>query len=387
MIRRKRSALQPIWDIFCKVVDNYGDAGVCWRLARQLAAEHGVAPRLWIDRVDTLGRLAPQLDPNRAQQALAGVDIRRWPEPFPDVEPGSVVLETFGCDVPAAFAARMAHAAPRPVWINLEHLTAETWADDHHLLPSPHPRLPITRWFFYPGFTARTGGLLREQGLIATRDRFQADPEAQNALWHELGVPPRARDELRMLLFCYDTSAAARLLETLALGPRRTRVIVPEGVAETARAAVFGQSRQTGNIQQKQNVIAHSVPFLPQDRWDRVLWACDINIVRGEDSFVRAQWAARPFVWAIYPQSDGVHRVKLSAFLQRYGEGLPATAKQALTRMHDGWQDDAQLTELWADFTAQLPVIAGHARSWAAGLEMAPDLASKIIEFASKSGV
>ena len=37
------------WDVFCRVVDNYGDAAVCWRLARQLADEHGARVRLWID--------------------------------------------------------------------------------------------------------------------------------------------------------------------------------------------------------------------------------------------------------------------------------------------------------------------------------------------------
>ncbi|HET9045379.1 MAG TPA: elongation factor P maturation arginine rhamnosyltransferase EarP, partial [Casimicrobiaceae bacterium] len=37
------------WDVFCKVVDNFGDAGVCWRLARQLVAEHDLAVTLWID--------------------------------------------------------------------------------------------------------------------------------------------------------------------------------------------------------------------------------------------------------------------------------------------------------------------------------------------------
>ncbi|MBY0444112.1 MAG: elongation factor P maturation arginine rhamnosyltransferase EarP, partial [Burkholderiales bacterium] len=37
------------WDIFCRVIDNYGDIGVCWRLARQLSFEHGFAVRLMVD--------------------------------------------------------------------------------------------------------------------------------------------------------------------------------------------------------------------------------------------------------------------------------------------------------------------------------------------------
>jgi len=382
-----RNASQPLWDIFCKVVDNYGDAGVCWRLARQLAAEHGIAPRLWIDRPDTLARLAPLLDASRAQQALCGVEIRRWIEPFPEIEPGAVVLETFGCDLPPEFSARMAHAERKPVWVNLEHLTAEPWADDHHLLPSPHPQLPITRWFFYPGFTQRTGGLLRERGVLEARDRFQANHAAQSALWRELGVPPREDDELRLLLFCYDTPAAGHLLEALAAGPRPVRVLIPEGVARRAVAGIAGMPRPQDNVIRKHALILHPVPFLAQEQWDRVLWACDANIVRGEDSFVRAQWASRPFVWAIYPQSDGAHRTKLKAFLKRYTAGLEPNAARTVTRLHDAWQDGAQLAELWAEFAAQSPVIGRHTGAWAARLAAAPDLASKIIEFASRAGV
>ena len=382
-----RSESRSRWDIFCKVVDNYGDAGVCWRLARQLAAAHGIAPRLWVDRLDTLARLAPRLDPARAQQTLAGVDVRRWTQSFPEVDPGAVVLETFGCDVPAGFAARIAHETPQPIWINLEHLTAEAWADEHHRLPSPHPRLPITRWYFYPGFTPLTGGLLREPGLIAARDRFQSDRDAQSALWDALGLPPREDGELRVLLFCYDTPAATHFLDALAAGSRRTRVIVPEGVASTARAALFGTQQSTKPYYEKQGLAVHSIPFQPQEQWDRVLWACDVNVVRGEDSFVRAQWAGRPFLWAIYPQTDGAHRNKLSAFLERYTAGLdPATAR-AVSRLHEAWQDDAQLAELWADFAARRPAIESHNRAWADRLAAAPDLASKIIEFAAKSGV
>ena len=47
------------WDIFCSVVDNYGDIGVTWRLARQLAAEQGHVVRLWVDELGAFVRLCP----------------------------------------------------------------------------------------------------------------------------------------------------------------------------------------------------------------------------------------------------------------------------------------------------------------------------------------
>ncbi len=376
--------MSPRWDIFCKVVDNYGDAGVCWRLARQLAAEHGIAPRLWIDHIETLVRLAPQLDPAIAQQSLAGVEVHRWEHPLPDVAPGAVVLETFGCDVPPEFAGRMARAERPPAWINLEHLSAEAWIDDCHLLPSPHPRLQVTRWFFYPGFSERSGGLLCERDLIAARDRFLADAAAQDALWAELGVPPRAEGELRVSLFCYDTPAASALLEAIAAGPRTVRVLVPEGVASSALKALFGARWKKQKHINKHNVMITTVPFLPQQQFDRVLWACDLNVVRGEDSFVRAQWAGRPFVWAIYPQSDAAHRKKMSAFLTRYTEGLDVPAARAVAAVHEAWDAGAGVGPAWDELLAALPEITAHTRRWAGKLAKSTDLTSNIIEFASR---
>ncbi len=71
-------ASTPRWDIFCAVVDNYGDVGVAWRLARQLAREHGIGVRLWVDHLAPLARLAPQVDAATSLQTVLGVEVRRW---------------------------------------------------------------------------------------------------------------------------------------------------------------------------------------------------------------------------------------------------------------------------------------------------------------------
>ena len=132
------------WDIFCKVVDNYGDIGVCWRLARQLAGEHGLAIRLWVDELSAFARLAPQVDASADAQVVAGIEVRRWREPWPGEAPADVVLETFGCRLPDTYRAAMAARSPPPAWVNVEHLSAEAWVAGHHGLPSPQP--PLTCW-------------------------------------------------------------------------------------------------------------------------------------------------------------------------------------------------------------------------------------------------
>jgi uncharacterized repeat protein (TIGR03837 family) len=142
------------WDLFCRVVDNFGDAGVCWRLARDLAAR-GARVRLVIDDASPLAWMAPAGAP--------GVEVLPWPGP---AEPAEVVIEAFGCDPPPDFVAAMARRQPAPVWINLEYLSAEAYVERSHGLPSPQLN-GLTKWFYYPGFTPRTGGLLREPDLMA----------------------------------------------------------------------------------------------------------------------------------------------------------------------------------------------------------------------------
>ncbi len=70
-----------------------------------------------------------------------------------------------------------------------------------------------------------------------------------------------------------------------------------------------------------------------QSDYDHLLWCCDFNLVRGEDSFLRAQWAARPFLWHIYPQADAAHLEKLTAFLELYGHHLSPDCHNALNSL------------------------------------------------------
>ena len=173
------------WDIFCRVVDNLGDVGVAFRLARCLARDQGKAVRLWLDDLTVLARLRRETDISSTCQQVDGVEVRRWDaaldsgEAVEEAGIADVVVETFGCDTPPAYVHAMADRRPHPRWINLEYLSAEEWVEGSHALPSPHPRYaPLTRHFFFPGFTAKTGGLLRERDLLERRDAFQADRAA-----------------------------------------------------------------------------------------------------------------------------------------------------------------------------------------------------------------
>jgi uncharacterized repeat protein (TIGR03837 family) len=375
------------WDIVAKVVDNYGDAGVCWRLARELAVEHGAAVTLWLDDLAALARIAPGVDPGRDAQRVAGVALRRWTDPLaPPYDLPDVVVEGFGCGVPDAYAEAMARRAPPPAWFVLEYLSAEPWVEGTHGLASPHPRLPLARWFWFPGFTPKTGGLLRERGLLAARDAFRADRAAQAALWGKLGLPsPDAARGIRLSLFCYPNSGLPALLDAWADGETPVTCVVPEGVATGALDAWTRGAlpHPLGTPYVRGRLTLAVVPFVAQDDYDRLLWACDVNFVRGEDSFVRAQWAAQPFVWHIYPQAEAAHRAKLDAFLDRYAAGLEPAAAAAVRRFWRAWNGVAGAGEIgsaWLEFAAVRPQLARHGTRWAAGLSALPELAEKLAE-------
>ena len=289
-----------LWDIFCKVIDNHGDIGVCWRLAADLGAR-GEAVRLWVDDPSALHWMAPGGAP--------GVTVQRWDNDTPWPPPGDLLVEAFGCDPAPAFVAafaqehRQAPAAAR--WINLEYLSAESFVERAHGLPSPVSQGPgagMVKYFFYPGFTSRTGGLLREPGLLERQAGFDRVAWAARH-----GIPLAGR---LISLFCYEPPALKGLLHQLVHADQPTQLLVTAGRAAAATRAVLQQLPATGAL------TVHWLPLMSQLQYDDLLWACDFNFVRGEDSLVRAVWAGRPFAWHIYPQDDGAHQAKLQAFLR-----------------------------------------------------------------------
>lgn len=346
------SARTPLrWDVFCRVVDNHGDLGVCWRLASDLASR-GHTVRLWVDDPAALTWMAPS--------GSAGVRLVHWTPDATPADPGEVVVEAFGCDPPAAFVAAMARLPKPPVWINLEYLSAEGYVERSHRLPSPQmsgPGAGLTKWFFYPGFTPATGGLLREPGLAGEQAVFDA------AAWLAAqGIRPQAGERL-VSLFCYPGAPLQALLDSLADAP--TLLLATPGAATSGLASLVPPA----------SVRVQPLPWLTQAGYDRLLWACDLNLVRGEDSFVRAQWAGRPFLWNIYPQHDMAHAAKLDAFLARHLHvARPATA-QAVAAWMRGWNGLASLPRA-------LPALdewQAHVRFWRETLRVQTDLTTQLL--------
>jgi uncharacterized repeat protein (TIGR03837 family) len=374
--------------LFCKVVDNFGDIGICWRLARQLQQEHGIAVTLWVDDLTSFKRLCPAIQLDADVQQVAGVTVQHWRDQgglFTPCDVADIVIEFFGCELPPGYVAAMAQCEPRPVWLNLEGLSAEKWVEGCHTLPSPHPRLPLIKHFFFPGFTAQTGGLLHEAGLQQQRRQFQNDPEISRNFLATLGVTATEMAALKTSLFCYPHAPVTALFAAWQQHDAPITCLIPEGVAVDAVEVFLGERALPGVVGTRGALTLRVLPFVAQQDYDKLLWACDFNIVRGEDSFVRAQWAGRAFLWHIYPQDENLHHVKLRAFLQRY-----ASASDSLTAASLHWNNATSeespaaqdWSVLWPRLFADLPVIAQAATPWLQKMQLNGDLTANLLQFA-----
>ena len=325
-----------LWDIFCRVIDNFGDLGVCWRLSADLA-QRGHTVRLWVDNASALQWMAP----GALQDKWPRVQVLPWEQSqdaqsLANLPPADVWIEGFGCEIAPEYIAAHAHSMGDtaqnglnfPVWINLEYLSAEAYVERVHALPSPVMQGPAAghaKFFFYPGFSSGTGGLLREPQFTAKQQRFDTKLTKQNWLAAH-GVDWQG--EFLVSMFCYEPAPLATLLRQWTQQSRKTRLLVTAGRATNEVQSAFatlGPLSPNGPLQ-----ITY-LPTLSHTEFDEMLHCCDLNCVRGEDSLVRALWAGKPLVWHIYPQDDDAHHAKLLAFFNAL------KAPPSLLQFHAAW--------------------------------------------------
>ena len=374
------------WDIFCQIVDNYGDAGVCWRLARALSRLSSSSVnnvecddsriRLFCDDLNVLNVIAH--GDAVGHGASLGIEVLPWSaakSPVILASVGDVVIEAFACHLPKPYIEAMvqktskkAFAKP-PIWINLEYLTAEVWADDMHLIPSPQNN-GLSKYFYFPGFTPKTGGVLLGDWDEVSSGRFNSGgfksaPPSLSLILES--CRPRSK---KISVFHYKQAPLNAWLDSvnqaaLAHGEMVDVFLCADQNVSEATQTAFSLANSAVKLIQ--------LPFIPQEDYDYLLSVCDINLVRGEDSFVRAQWAGKPFIWDIYPQSDLAHEVKLNAFLERYFEASSAELRSTgLAAMK--W---CSASDWWPHFNAW----TSHSEAWRQKLIGLGHLEGKILDF------
>lgn len=388
-----RAPAQPtwLWDVFCRVIDNFGDIGVCWRLCAQLT-QRGHTVRLWVDDSSALEWMAP----GALQGKRQGVTVLNWAlssdtAKLQTLQPADVWLEGFGCEIPPAFIGARAElditteAGKAPVWINLEYLSAEDYVERCHALPSPVMQGPAKGWakyFYYPGFTENTGGLLREGNSVVP---FQDWDEWSRRQWLTLqGI--RWEGERLISLFCYEPAALGVALTDWMLSKQPILLLVTAGRAAQAVAAAMPAARARSGLSHGTGALRlHTLQPMSHEDFDALLNCCDMNFVRGEDSLLRALWAGKPFIWHIYPQDDNAHVEKLKAFLDKMGVSTP------IRQLHAAWNSQPAVyresTEnlTWDWSSTLLADWQQQVQSWRARLRAQRDLVTGLISFVDKT--
>lgn len=343
-------------DIFCHVVDNYGDIGVSWRLAQQLAPQ--VTVRLFVNDLSAFANIETRIQPHLSSQNIEGVQICSW-QYASSCEPAAVVIEAFGCELPTNYKNQMLNHTE--LWLNLEYLSAEPWVESLHLMPSPQPN-GISKYFYFPGFTPKTGGLLRPNTWPVLQKTKTIGTD--NFFWQRLNLE-QPNTQRTAFVFPYPNAPLEVLYQALAQDEISWTVLL----AATAPEPKF---------KYPSSLCIKRLPFIQQIDFDALLDYADLNIIRGEDSFVRAIWAAKPFIWQPYLQEDNTHIIKLEAWLQ-------STSLDAATQ---------QLTTAWSTGDITLSVLQNALAKWsewqqeckqyALNLAQQDDLTTQLLAFCSQ---
>ncbi len=382
------------WDIFCAVVDNYGDIGVTWRLAKQLAREYQLPINLWVDDLNSFHHILPELNPNQPEQVFDKVNIKQWNQPL-DLEyiPGAVLIEAFACELPNKVIEQITkyHQDPHknaPLWLNLEYLSAEDWVGGCHGLPSLQSS-GIKKYFYFPGFTDKTGGLICENDLLAQRETWQSDPQNRQQLFAQLGLTGIEPQDKVISIFSYETPALPALCQYWQQSEEKIHALIPLGRSLNCLQDYLPDVSQlkAGQAFEFDNLTLHILPMTDQQGFDRLLWSCDFNIVRGEDSFLRAQWAAKPFVWHIYPQEEEYHLIKLQAFMALYCHNLAPKVANDWAELNLAFNQDEsnRVISAWEHVAKSNKPLLKHAQQWPIYVLNDADLASRLVQFVKNS--
>jgi uncharacterized repeat protein (TIGR03837 family) len=394
-------------DLLCKVVDNYGDIGVVYRLARALSSlPESPRLRLIVDDLAAFAALDPSVDPNAAFQVVRGWEVLGWKLPREGTleaeaareslreRPPRYVVECFACGRPDWLEALLFDpSAGMSVIVDLEYLTAEGYAEEFHRMPSLTRSALVRKAIFLPGFAKGTGGLILDPSFSAARGRALRDTGRtglRRGLLSRVGppgdLPPDLAERFWIAVFSYERDYARIVADLAAFealaeagGGRPILALVAAGKSQACFMRAFEDAGE--------GFRAIALPFLPQESWDEALLGCDFSIVRGEDSWSRAVLAGRPFLWQAYPQEGRHHMVKVRAFLDRlrpyFSSGDFAALESSYLRFNDR-DADASTTR---GTESILPLLSRNAslipgfRAFSEDVAVLGDLASSLLTF------
>lgn len=307
--------------LLCKVVDNYGDIGFVYRLARTLRIKY---PQLnlsiVVSNLDSFAAMAPEIK-NIPFQKYLGMDVLDWNnadecKKYFSENPVELILECFQCGRPEWLDEILFDKTRTDIVqiVNVEYLTAESWADDFHLLKSGTRSALVKKMNFMPGFTNKTGGLVLDNS-------FMENLENKNAALKKLegtNIDSIIREKNPENNFFATVFAYTKNLEPLVTALKNFQEQQRKKNPDFNLTVFAASGLSFNSVNQEWEKLNKPfelipLPYLRQESWDALLTLCDFNFIRGEDSFSRACLCGKPFLWNAYVQDEEFQLVKVRA--------------------------------------------------------------------------
>ena len=281
-------------DIFCEVIDNYGDVGVAYRLAREFKRIYSNKQlRFIINKTEELDLIKKAED----------ITIIAYKNIDKIETPADLIIETFACNIPETYMNKALKTSK--LIINLEYFSSENWVDDFHLQES-FLGGNLKKYFFIPGLSEKSGGIILDKEFLDRKNKVQ-----ENREYYLKQFNIDENYDLIISVFSYEKNFD-NFLKTLQKLDKKVLLLLLSEKTQKNFIKYFDNNNYYDKIK------AVKLPFFTYDKYEELLALCDINLVRGEDSFVRALLLAKPFLWHIYPQDENAHIIKLESFLEKY---------------------------------------------------------------------
>ena len=281
-------------DIFCQVIDNYGDVGVAYRLAREFKRVYpNKKLRFIINQMEELNLIKKSEE----------IEIITYQDISKIENSADLIIESFGCEIPKEYMDRALKNSK--LIINLEYFSAEDWVDDFHLQESFLGE-NLKKYFFIPGLSKKSGGILLDNEFLERKKKV-----TKNKGYYLKKIGINEKYDLIGSVFSYEKNFDFLIEELKKLDKKILLLILSE---KTQKNFI----KYFDNVNNYDKIKFMKLPFFTYDKYEELLALCDFNLVRGEDSFVRALLLGKPFLWHIYPQEGNTHIKKLESFLEKY---------------------------------------------------------------------
>ena len=314
-------------DIFCEIIDNFGDIGVVYRISKELKKIfQNVRIRIVLNRLEEFKAINKKVKDTDYQEidGLICVTEKYVKENIETFGVSDVFIEAFGCNVPEEYVKQAKENSK--LWINLEYLSGEKWIEDFHLCESLIDSKTLKKIFFMPGFSEKSGGVIIDSGFL---ERMKFGKENRDEVFKKYFKDFDLKDKFIGTVFSYEKNFE-NLLETLKNYEKETVLLLMGEKTQKSFSEILKKNltEDYGNIVKYGKITMIYSDFFSQEEYEEIISASDFNFTRGEDSFVRGIILGKPFMWHIYLQEEKAHMDKIKAFTERFKESVEVSEEE-----------------------------------------------------------